>query len=342
MLFLYLQVFCSLFGFIAFFTRSLTDFKLKSITTNTDEEIKQNGSHRLIAYNAFFNQIGDGSVTSTISLLLNFILDALTQPTLSNHCLKQAILLWTLLCHNAHTSRVLVTLPLVQDIIIHHNTLQLTSMLAPSTLRFRPPFYASLTELLLLKAVPGDLEHFCSPFVTTITTLLTSPCNQQNMDTLVVCLRDVTGVLRSCTSSYNYTTVVDLLSIHLGPFIPRCTQLLQLIHEYLTEFWNNSSFIVASLRFCAEVSSFLFFLLTHRKDRKQRVDTDDPSPRVVLLFKAIADFISSYCRIVMASSMSGRTRVCFPAFFQNLAATVFAGCDEGSPTHFLNDRITTG
>ena len=197
--------------FSSSFTCSLTDFKLKSITTNTPEEIQKNGSQRLVAYNAFFNQIGDGNVVSTISLLLNFLLDALTQPFLTKHCLQQSLALWSLLCHNAHTSRVLVTLPLIQDVVVHHSTLHLASTLAPDTLRFRPLFYASLTEVLLLRAIPGDLERFCAPFATTITTLLSSPCTLQSMETLVVCLRDITGVLRACTSSYHYMTLLELL-----------------------------------------------------------------------------------------------------------------------------------
>ena len=82
-----------------------------------------------------------------------------------------------------------------------------------------------------------------------------------------------------------------------------------MIQQYLPQFWNHSSFIVSSFRFCIEVSSVLLFLLTPRQDRKQRIDTDDPSPRVVLLFKTIAAIITSYCQCVVASLSPNRNPV---------------------------------
>lgn len=249
-----------------------------------------------MGYYIFFSQIGK-SVNDTVSTVLSFLIDAFDLPLLPASCISQALSLMTLLCHNPHTSRVLVTLPLMKKLVTHHDSIQLASFSTPTTCRFRSVFYSALTEVLLLNAVPGDLEHFCAPFNSRIQSLLNAPVNEENKKILTLLLRDVIGVFRSCNSAYHYTTVMELLWGYLGALIRRGPNSLQAIQRYLPVFWNDASFSVSSFRFLIEISSSYSAVVTCRQDRKQRVDTDDSSPRIVVVFKEIASIIVAYLNL---------------------------------------------
>ena len=86
----------------------------------------------------------------------------------------------------------------------------------PHAGRLLSSFYAAMTELMLVRAPPGDLEQFCSPLIRQLQQF------QQDQslsdDAFCICLREITGILRSCTKSQQYVTVYDLmyvLSIHI-------------------------------------------------------------------------------------------------------------------------------
>lgn len=185
----------------------LSDYKLKSITTFSKETIEQTGSKKLQAYSAFISRIGSGDPVTIIDSILLFLLNTLCQSHLSPAIVNQCLSLFTLLCHNPFIQRVIISMDTMKNFVVNHSSYHFPSLELQELGRYRTLFYSSLTEAMLACAVPGDLDLF----VMSLYNKMSQAVQEQNISEVAFCLRDATGIVRSCLSSYHFNTVYDIL-----------------------------------------------------------------------------------------------------------------------------------
>lgn len=232
---------------------SLFDYKLKTVTTTSTEDITQTGSSKLIAYRDFFSHIGSGEPVEIINSLILFLLNSLLQSPLSTTILTQLLSLFSMLCHNPHTQRILIYLDSMKKVVQEHSTYHFPALEDHANGRYRTQFYTSLTEAMLICAVPGDLDLFAL----SLSDKLTKAVQEMDIQLITSCYRDLTGVVRSCLSSYQYLTVYDILFLLLfSHLILSCPNSLQIIYQLLPSYWNQFSFTIAAFRFIQELAYF--------------------------------------------------------------------------------------
>ena len=185
----------------------LSDYKLKSITSSSKETIEQTGSKKLQAYSTFFSRIGAGNPISIIDSILLFLLNTLCQGHLSPSIVNQCLSLFTLLCHNPFIQRVIISMGTMKSLVVKHASYHFTSLELQELGRYRTLFYSSLTEAMLVCAVPGDLDLF----VMSLYNKMSQAVQERNISVVTFCLRDGTGIVRSCLTSYHFNTVYDIL-----------------------------------------------------------------------------------------------------------------------------------
>ena len=155
-----------------------------------------------------------------------------------------------MLCHNPHTQRILIYLDSMKKVVQEHSTYHFPALEDPANGRYRTQFYTSLTEAMLICAVPGDLDLFAL----SLSDKLTKAVQEMDIQLITSCYRDLTGVVRSCLSSYQYLTVYDILFLLLfSHLILSCPNSLQIIYQLLPSYWNQFSFTIAAFRFIQEL-----------------------------------------------------------------------------------------
>ena len=204
--FVFMNVFQNLLSIVLSLMYRVTDYKLAAIIYSSSDIASNNSSRRVEAFRVFFSNILDGDISAILNYFLLFILFSFTLPTLPQSCLEQAILLFTSIAHNANARSILIDLSSIKMLIRNHKDAQLTAFLPPQYTRYRTQFYSALTEIMFEKAIPGDLEHFIQPFITQLQAV-----EQQNPSSLVLILRDITGVFRSCIKPNHFLCCYDVL-----------------------------------------------------------------------------------------------------------------------------------
>ena len=204
--FVFMNVFQNLLSIVLSLMYRVTDYKLAAIIYSPSDIASNNSSRRVEAFRVFFSNILDGDISAILNYFLLFILFSFTLPTLPQSCLEQAILLFTSIAHNANARSILIDLSSIKMLIRNHKDAQLTAFLPPQYTRYRTQFYSALTEIMFEKAIPGDLEHFIQPFITQLQAV-----EQQNPSSLVLILRDITGVFRSCIKPNHFLCCYDVL-----------------------------------------------------------------------------------------------------------------------------------
>ena len=170
-------------------------------------------SHRIQAYAEFFQLIKGGDPNQVIEFVLKVLLSFISYRSNTLSLTNQIIQLFSTLCHNVHTQKVLLSLEASHRLITQHQTMSFDSLYQPHAGRFLSSFYAAMTELLLVRAPPGDLEQFCMPLVERLQQFhQNQPIND---NALCIYLREITGILRSCTKSHQYIIVYDLMYLLL-------------------------------------------------------------------------------------------------------------------------------
>ena len=158
-----------------------------------------------------------------------------------------------MLCHNPHTQRILIYLDSMKKVVQQHSTYHFPALEDPANGRYRTQFYTSLTEAMLICAVPGDLDIFTM----SLSDKLTKAVQEMDIQLITSCYRDLTGVVRSCLSSYTYLTVYDILFLlHFSHLTLSCPNFLLIIHQLLPSYWNQFSFTIAAFRFIQELAYF--------------------------------------------------------------------------------------
>ena len=185
-----------------------TDYKLRTITQSSPEGLEM-ASRRVQAYSEFFELIQLGSPSNVIQFVFDVLITLLSFRSITLPVTAQIINLFSILCHNIHTQTVLLSLESSRRLVTQHHTMHFYALYQPHAGRLLSSFYAALTELMLVRASPGDLEHFCSPLIIQLQQLQQDPPN--NSEAFCICLREITGILRSCTKSQQYITLYDLM-----------------------------------------------------------------------------------------------------------------------------------
>ena len=182
------------------------DYKLAAVIHSSKDSTPNNSSRRVEAFRVFFSNILNGDTSAILNYFVLFILFSFTIPTLSQSCLEQAILLFTSIAHSANARSILIDLSSIKMLVRNHEDAQLTAFLRPQYTRYRTQFYSALTEIMFEKAIPGDLEQFIQPFITKL-----QKVEQQDLPSLTIILRDITGVFRSCIKSNHFLCCYDIL-----------------------------------------------------------------------------------------------------------------------------------
>ena len=152
-----------------------------------------------------------GTPANIIQFVLNVLISFLSFQSITIPITTQIIQLFSTLCHNPHTQKVLLSLESSHRLITQHHTMQFYALYQPHAGRLLSSFYGAITELMLVHAPPGDLEQFCLPLISQLHQLQQDqPINDE---AFCLCLREITGILRSCTKSQQYITVYDLMYV---------------------------------------------------------------------------------------------------------------------------------
>ena len=166
-------------------------------------------SHRVQAYAEFFALIKLDGPTQVIQTVFDILLTFATFRAQSLAVTAQIVRLVGVMCQNPHIQSVLLTLESARFLVTRHHTMCFDALLQPHAGRYLTGFYAAVTQLLLVRAPPGDLEQFCLPLLRELETLRESP--QLEVRRYCVTLRKLTGVARACVMAQEFLTVYDML-----------------------------------------------------------------------------------------------------------------------------------
>lgn len=186
------------------FTCSCSDYKLRTITTSTQEHIEI-ASLRVYSYSQFFQliQLGEPAmvVTTIFDILIHYLLTATTTIEIASEIVR----LFSEMCKNIYIQQILLRQDAVRQVVISHHTLQFPVLFQPKSGRILTTFYTFLTELLLVKALPGDLDEYTQPLINQFQD------SSLSVEAFCVCLRKITGVLRACQQPHQFDTVFCMM-----------------------------------------------------------------------------------------------------------------------------------
>ena len=144
-----------------------------------------------------------------ITTIFDIFIHYLLTPTMTEDIAAEIVRLFSEMCKNMYIQQILLKQEAVRQVVISHHTLHFPVLSQPKSGRILTSFYSFLTELLLVKAYPGDLDQYAQPLIVQLQQL------QQNASDSVVkfcvCLRKLTGLLRACQKPHQFDTVFCLM-----------------------------------------------------------------------------------------------------------------------------------
>ena len=146
-------------------------------------------------------------VTTIFDILIHYLLTA----TITIEIASEIVRLFSEMCKNIYIQQILLRQEAVRQVVIFHHTLQFPILSQPKSGRILTTFYSFLTELLLVKALPGDLDQYTQPLTVQFQQFQQDP--SLPVETFCVCLRKLTGVLRACQQPHQFDTVFCMMYV---------------------------------------------------------------------------------------------------------------------------------
>ena len=184
------------------------DYKLRTITTTSRENIEI-ASMRVQSYADFFNHLNMGEPANVITWVFRLLITYLSLSSLSVHVASEVVRLFSDMCKNAYIQAILLKQEDVRLIVTQHHEMVFPVLSQPEAGRILTSFYTFLTELLLVKAHPGDLELFAQPLLEELQKYQSN--DNQTINQLCSCVRRITGVLSACHKPHHFSALFDLL-----------------------------------------------------------------------------------------------------------------------------------
>ena len=187
---------------------SCSDYKLRTITTSSQEHIEI-ASLRVYSYSQFFQLIQLGEPAMVVTTIFDILIHYLLTSTVTIEIASEIVRLFSEMCKNMYIQQILLNQESVRQVIITHYTLRFPIISQPKSGRILTTFYTFLTELLLVKAVPGDLDQYVKPLIDQLQQFQNNP--SLSVEEFCVCLRRITGVLRACQQPHQFDTVFCMM-----------------------------------------------------------------------------------------------------------------------------------
>lgn len=190
------------------FMHRLMDYKLRTITTHSQENIEI-ASMRIQSYATFFNRLNMGEPANVVTWVFRLLISYLSLSSLSVQVASEVVRLFSDMCKNVYIQVILLKQEEVRVIVIHHHEMMFPVLSQPDAGRILTSFYTFLTELLLVKAHPGDLELFAQPLLEELQKYQSN--DHQTIYQLCSCVRKITGILRACHKPHHFSALFDIL-----------------------------------------------------------------------------------------------------------------------------------
>ena len=177
-----------------------------------------------------------------------------------------------------YTGRFLIQLDSAKYLVANHVVTQFPFANIPSLSRMRTLYYRTVTRLFhLMHPTMTGFEEFLEPFVAVFNDLVPNGelvRSEDSLPVLIGLVRDLRGVLSSCTTAKTYVAYFEWLF----------PQWFELLHRATDVWWDRPAVTSPVLKFMSEVV----------QNKDSRIAFATSSPNGILLFREASKCICSY------------------------------------------------